>query len=194
MAVLYKILFICSILLIFNQHVDGFNCYSCTGCNDPFNSSGITTVAATTGGYCTEISVVNRGTSGSCSSVNILGNGQWCCQTDLCNSATQLFSLSSIVISGYTNSLVCYSCSDCSDPFDPSGIDQISVNTSDLYCKKTKGATIIDRNITDTCSPFTVGGNGVHCCQTDLCNGSNQILSINPLIIVLIIGFITTLI
>ncbi|CAF0925772.1 unnamed protein product [Adineta steineri] len=108
-----------------------------------------------------------------------------------------LFTVLILLLScGYVMNLICYSCNGCNDPFKSTGIAQINstMNGSQFYCMKTKGAGIVDRNITDNCQPFTAVGNGVHCCQTDLCNGSNQILSINSLSIVLIIGIIGKLI
>ncbi|CAF1448534.1 unnamed protein product [Adineta ricciae] len=93
--------------------------------------------------------------------------------------------------SQYAFGLTCYSCADCGDPFDVTSASNITVNGTNLYCKKTQGASIIDRNITDICEPFTVGGNGVQCCQTDFCNGVTHIFSSNSLIFIFLIGSIS---
>ncbi len=36
--------------------------------------------------------IVRRGISKTCNSVNMLGNGQWCCQTDHCNHGIKITS------------------------------------------------------------------------------------------------------
>ncbi|CAF1453418.1 unnamed protein product [Adineta steineri] len=86
--------------------VDGLACYQCNNCNDPFMSTyvGVTYQNDTLPYSCvktTSAYVTTRNILLNCTSFGTTGNGQWCCQNNLCNKApknilTNAFSFSII--------------------------------------------------------------------------------------------------
>ncbi|CAF1135891.1 unnamed protein product [Adineta ricciae] len=82
---------ICCILFTWNQVTNGIACYVCTNCNDPFNPTYVgVSYQNDTNYYCRKMVVANniaRDMITSCTSSSTAGTSQWCCQTNLCNSA-----------------------------------------------------------------------------------------------------------
>ncbi|CAF3133210.1 unnamed protein product [Rotaria socialis] len=69
--------------------------------------------------------------------------------------------------------LRCYSCVNCNDPFDSTGV-QTPVGSDNAYCVKTKVASVVTRSILPICVSLNAKENGVWCCQKDLCNSTTK--------------------
>ncbi|CAF0918616.1 unnamed protein product [Adineta steineri] len=85
------------ILLVFIISFDttyaASSCYSCNPCGTTWNPSAAN-VIQTSGlnDYCRKTvtgTLVVKDSVSTCNSVNILNNGVYCCQTDLCNTANK---------------------------------------------------------------------------------------------------------
>jgi len=94
MSLLRNIAVGCFVLLVLSEFADGLRCYQCTGCDSPFNQANAQIVDRPNDqGYsCSKTTARNVGTirdiTQNCHQGDLLGIGQWCCNTDLCNGAT----------------------------------------------------------------------------------------------------------
>ncbi|UJR22026.1 hypothetical protein I4U23_025093 [Adineta vaga] len=85
------------------------------------------------------------------------------------------------------NSLKCYSCTVCNDPFNESDVKmEEKPDGEGYYCTKISVGFAINRGISKTCDPVNVFGKGQWCCQKDFCNHSSKTLPTNLLLIALI--------
>ncbi|CAF2157167.1 unnamed protein product [Rotaria magnacalcarata] len=90
------------LFLIRSQMTEGLHCYACVNCNDPFNSTNvlITPSVSTPPWFCSKKTVhdnTSRSLIQSCAHYGTIGNGQWCCQTDLCNQAKKNLLINSYI-------------------------------------------------------------------------------------------------
>ncbi|CAF0865891.1 unnamed protein product [Rotaria sordida] len=89
---LSPIAIVCFLLLTWNPMIDGLACYTCSSCNDPFNQYYVQIAFINNTGilYCSKRSAAyntSRSIESTCVEYGTVGNGQWCCQTNLCNKA-----------------------------------------------------------------------------------------------------------
>ncbi|CAF1080036.1 unnamed protein product [Rotaria magnacalcarata] len=98
MLTLWQSFLIWIVFLFLMQSTDGLRCYSCSNCNDPFNSNGVQITEGSNDMYCMKtklLSVVTRSLQPSCISLNDKDDGIWCCEKDLCNSAMKTKTMNS---------------------------------------------------------------------------------------------------
>ncbi|CAF1167277.1 unnamed protein product [Rotaria sordida] len=82
------------------------------------------------------------------------------------------------------NTLTCYSCHDCDDPFNSNGVITVSVPANQgYYCRKSSIMTVVDRDVGQWCVQDNVRGNGLWCCQSNLCNHAKSMTSTSFLIL-----------
>ncbi|CAF0890122.1 unnamed protein product [Adineta steineri] len=103
MIAVRQVILVCFLLALI-QLSDGLTCYTCAGCNDPFNKENVATqtVSDNSGYSCTKIkaeNIVGRGLIQNCQEINAAGQGTWCCQKDLCNTATKTVLSTTILFS-----------------------------------------------------------------------------------------------
>ncbi|CAF0807409.1 unnamed protein product [Adineta steineri] len=80
----------------------------------------------------------------------------------------------------------CYSCTDCGTSWDISKTTVVATSGSSDYCRKTVTGNTVTKDYASSCTPANILGNGIFCCQTDLCNsGSKQSITVMNL------GFLT---
>ncbi|CAF0977926.1 unnamed protein product [Adineta ricciae] len=94
MIAFHQLILICLLLILSTQFSNGLQCYICESCNDPFDpsSANITTVPDDSNISCLKskaFSFVSRGILANCKSSNLLYNGIWCCDKNLCNAAAK---------------------------------------------------------------------------------------------------------
>ncbi|CAF1347889.1 unnamed protein product [Rotaria sordida] len=106
MSACQYIVFACLLLLFYlTQPTVGLTCYVCARCNDPFNASATNVIKQTVpdnqGYFCNKVNLLGyvvRNVTQNCTERDILGNGVWCCQKDLCNDAKNIVTASVLVV------------------------------------------------------------------------------------------------
>ncbi|CAF0890381.1 unnamed protein product [Rotaria sordida] len=85
--------------------------------------------------------------------------------------------------------LTCYSCNDCGTSWDASKATIVQTSGANDYCRKTVTGSSVSKDFSSSCTPVNVLGNGVFCCQSDLCNSANK-RSITMIHLEISMGFI----
>ncbi|CAF3861276.1 unnamed protein product [Rotaria sp. Silwood1] len=70
--------------------------------------------------------------------------------------------------------LTCYSCNNCGMTWDASKATIVQTSGANDYCRKTVSGTSVSKDYSSSCTEVNVLGNGVFCCQSDLCNSANK--------------------